>query len=168
MHRLPEYPLKQVLEVKKNRVEKAEKVVNEKKKALEIEEEKLQKIVKERDLVLDHHNDKLTQQRKALDEGTTSPEIQQMKAYLKVVKEKLKKEEAKVKQQQDQVTNAKKNLETARQDWLLKRKEAEKIELHKEQWEKEANIEFDRKQTAEQDEVGTVIHQANKRKKNRE
>ncbi len=59
------YPLEQVLEVKKDRVEKAEKVVREKKRLLEVEKEKLERVEKERDLVLHHHNEKLSQIREA-------------------------------------------------------------------------------------------------------
>ncbi len=58
--------------VKKDRVEKAERVVEEKKRALLVEEEKLKKVEAERNKVRDHHNDKLAQLRKALDEGTYS------------------------------------------------------------------------------------------------
>lgn len=103
--------------------------------------------------------------RKVLDEGTTSPEIQQMKAYLKVVKEKLKKEEAKVKEQQEQVKIAEKNLENARKELHRRRIEAEKIEMHKEHWRKQTQKELERKETIEHDEVGTTMHQAHHRKK---
>ena len=164
MAKEPKYPLEQVLDVKKDRVEKAEKVVKEKKRALEIEEEKLKKIEKERDIVLNHHKDKLAQLRKALDEGTTSDEVLQMKAYLKVVKEKLIKEEAKVKEQQKQVKTAEQNLETAKQDLHRKRMEVEKIQLHKEEWTKETRKEMQREEAKEHDEVGTTMHQAHKRK----
>ena len=97
------YPLGQVIEVKKRRVEDAEKVVLEKRKALEVEEEKLKKREEERDHVRDHHNAKLKQMREEMDHDTTSPKIQQMKAYHKVVKEKLKLEEKKVQDQKEQV-----------------------------------------------------------------
>ncbi len=122
----PEYPLEQVLTVKKDRVEKAEKVVTEKRRALEIEQEKLRKVQEERDAVLKHHDDKLAQLREELDEGTTSEEVLKMKAYLKVVKEKLAKKEEKVKEQQGQVKIAEKNLEIAIQDLNRKRIEEEK------------------------------------------
>lgn len=162
---MTKYPLEQVLDVKKDRVEKAEKNVKEKKRALEIEEEKLKKVQEERDKVLKHHNDKLAQLRKTLDEGTTSPEIQQMKAYLKVVKERLKREEDKVKKQQEQVKIAEKNLEEARKDLQRKRVEVEKIQAHKTHWEHDMKKEIERKETQEHDEVGTTVYEAHKRRK---
>src|SRR5271170_3224641 len=97
------YPLSQILEVKNRRVEEAEKVVTEKKALLEKEKEKLAQREAERDKILQHYRDKLNQMRSEMDQGTTSPKIQQMKSYLKVVEEKRKVEEKKVKDQQEQV-----------------------------------------------------------------
>lgn len=161
----PKYPLEQVLAVKKDRVEKAEKVVKEKKKALEIEEEKLKKIQKERDIAFNHHRDKLTQLRKALDEGTTSDEVIRMKAYLKIVKEKLQKEEEKLKEQQKHVKTAEQNLENAKKELNRRRIEEEKIHLHKDHWKKEVKKEMDREEAKEHDEIGTAMYEAQKRKK---
>ncbi len=161
------YPLEQVLAVKRDRVEKAERVVEEKKRSLQVEEEKLKKIEEERDRVLNHHNDKLAQLRHALDTGTTSDEVLQMKAYLKVVKEKLLKEEAKVKAQIEQVRIAERNLQEAQRDLKKKRVEEEKISLHKEQWVKEMKIEHAKQEAKEQDEIGQVLYEG-KRRKNKE
>lgn len=160
-----QYPLEQVLSVKKDRVDKAQKVVEEKKRALAVEQEKLKKVEAERDAVLTHHNDKLAQLRKALDEGTTSDEVLKMKAYLKVVKEKLVKEEAKVKEQQQHVRNAEKNLETAEKELKKRRIEEEKLRLHKEEWMKEMNAELAKKETKEHDEIGQVLYESHRRKK---
>ncbi len=159
------YPLEQVLAVKKDRVEKAERVVEEKKRALKTEEEKLKKVEEERDKVLNHHKDKLSQLRHALDTGTTSDEVLQMKSYLKVVKEKLVKEEAKVKTQKEQVRVAEKKLEDAKVDLKKKRTEEEKISLHKEQWMKEMRLEEAKKEANEQDEIGQLLYESNKRKR---
>jgi flagellar biosynthesis chaperone FliJ len=159
------YPLEQVLTVKKGRVEQAEKVVEEKKRALQVEEEKLKKVESERNKVLKHHQDKLAQLRKALDEGTTSDEVLQMKSYLKVVKEKLAKEEEKVKAQKEQVRIAEKNLEEARHVLKQKRLEEEKIALHREQWMKQAHKVISHEEAKEQDEIGQVLYESRKKKK---
>ncbi len=161
----PKYPLEQVLAVKKDRVEKAEKVVIEKRKALEVEEEKLRKVQAERDAVLKHHDDKLAQLRQTLDEGTTSDEVLQMKAYLKVVKASLVKKEEKVKEQQEQVKTAEKNLELAKQDLNRKRIEEEKIKMHKEEWEKEMLKELASHEAKEHDEIGATVYEVKRRKK---
>jgi flagellar biosynthesis chaperone FliJ len=163
----PVYPLEQLLTVKKERVNKAEKIVQEKRRALEIEVEKLKKVEAERDRVLKHHDEKLSQLRISLDEGTTSPEILQMKAYLKVVKGQLVKEEEKVKKQKDQVATAQKNLEVAQEELQRKRVELEKIKMHKEEWIKDTKIEMLKEESKEMDEIGNLTHQAEKRKRNR-
>src|SRR5262245_29066704 len=125
------YPLKQVMEVKQRRVEEAEKVVKEKKEALEKEKQKLLEREADRDKAMGHHNDKLAQLRKCLDEGTTTDKIMQMKAYLKVAKERVKVEEKKVKDQQAQVDQAAKNLQAAQDDLRMRRQEVDKLDTHR-------------------------------------
>lgn len=158
------YPLKQVIEVKKRRVEEAEKVVIEKRKILEEEEEKLKAREKERDQVRNHHEAKLTQMREEMDHSTTSPKIQQMKAYLKVVQEKLKVEEKKVADQKEVVKSAEKNLELAKEDLKRKRLEVDKLLTHKGDWEKEMQKEEEIIEGREQDELGSLTFLANRRK----
>ena len=85
MMKLPPYPLLQVLDIKRRRVEEAEKVLKEKLKALEKEREILKEREKERDKVLKHQLDKLAQLRHQMDTGHSSVKIQQMKSYLEVV-----------------------------------------------------------------------------------
>lgn len=152
------YPLKQVIEVKQRRVEDAEKVVLEKRQALEKEKEKLAQREAERDKVKHHKQDKLQQLRDTLDHGTTSPKVQQMKAYLKVVEEKLRVEEKKVADQKEQVKVAEKNLEQAQEDLRKKRQEVDKLLTHQKDWEKEMRKELDIIEGREQDELGSVIY----------
>lgn len=152
------YPLEQVLQVKQKRVEEAEKVVKEKQQILEKE----QKILKEREAARDkvkaHRQDKLTQLRATMDEGTTSPKIQQMKAYLKIVEENFQIEEKKVKEQQEKVKTAEKHLEEARNDLKRKRQEVDKLVLHKTDWTKEKRRENEIQEGRDQDELGSMIH----------
>lgn len=153
----PIYPLEQVLAVKRRRVEDAEKVVKEKLQALEKEQEILAQKEAERDKVQRHHDDKLKQMRDEMDRGTTSPKIQQMKVYLKVVKERVAVEEKKVKDQQQQVEAAEKNLEAAREELRLKRQEVEKLVTHRVDWFKEMRKEQEVIEGREQDELGSII-----------
>lgn len=157
------YPLKQVLEVKIKRVEDAEKVVIEKRKALETEKEKLKQREEERDKAVKHHGDKLTQLRKCLDEGTTTDKIMQMKAYLKVAKERVKVEEKKVKDQKDQVDLAEKNLTMAQTELRMRRQEVDKLESHRKDWLKELHKEEEIIEGREQDEIGTIIFSTRQR-----
>ena len=155
------YPLIQVLEVKKKRVEDQERVVQEKKTALEQEQEKLREREEERDKAKAHHAAKLQQLRDELDQNTHTPTIMQMKAYLKVTIEKVKVEEKKVKEQQDQVELAEKALEEAREQLRLKRIEVDKLVSHQIDWEKEARKEQDIIDGREQDELGSTIYLTN-------
>lgn len=159
------YPLNQVLQVKKRRVENAEEVVKEKIALLEKERQKLKEREAEREKVRNHHNAKLFQMREEMDQGTTSPKIQQMKVYLKIVKEKLIVEDKKVADQQAQVEIAIKNLEAAKEDLRRKRQEVDKLETHKVDWNKEMRKEEEVLEGREMDELGNVIFITNERKK---
>lgn len=152
------YPLEQVVVVKNKRVEKAEKVVIEKKRALEAEQEKLKQREEERDKVLQHKKEKLNQLREELDTGTTTDKILQMKAYLKVVDERVKVENKKVEDQKEQVKIANHNLDVAKEDLRIKRNEVDKLQQHRVDWIKEAKKEETRSEEKEMDEVGNVIY----------
>jgi flagellar biosynthesis chaperone FliJ len=154
---LPPYPLKQVLEIKKRRVEAAEKVLKEKQKALEAEKEKLKEREKERDKVLDHYKAKLQQMRDEFDHGTTSTKIDQIKIYIKVVQERLKVEEKKVKDQQQQVEVAEKNVEIAKKDLQARMKEQDKIEMHQKEWEKQTLKEIESDEVRAEDDLGSTM-----------
>jgi len=158
------YPLWQIIEVKKSRVEVAEKIVKEKFLALEKEQNILKEKEAERDKAVKHHDDKLKQMREEMDKGTTSPKIQQMKAYLKVVKERVAQEEKKVKDQQQQVETAEKNLEAAKVELALKRLEVDKLLSHRADWTKEMRKEQETMEGREQDELGSVIFLTKHRK----
>lgn len=162
------YPLGQVLEVKQKRVEDAEKVVVEKRLALEKEQKILAEKEAERDKAKKHYEDKLKQMRDEMDnqgDGTTSPKIQQMKAYMKVVKERVTLEEKKVKDQKQQVETAEKNLEAAEAELKLKRQEVDKLLSHRVDWLKEMRKEQEIIEGREQDELGSVIFTTNSRRR---
>ncbi|SCA63262.1 hypothetical protein SCG7086_AN_00090 [Chlamydiales bacterium SCGC AG-110-P3] len=158
------YPLEEVLNVKRRRVDEAEREVQRKYEELEREEEILAEKEAARDKVLQHHADKMAQMRKVMDEGTTSPEILQMRAYLKVVKVRVAEEEQKVVEQQEQVDIAEKNLEVAKENLRLRRKEVDKLEQHKEGWLVEAKKELAIEEVREADEMGSVIFLTRMRK----
>jgi flagellar biosynthesis chaperone FliJ len=151
------YPLRQVIQVKEKRVEDAEAIVKEKIAALEKEQNVLKQKEAERDKAKKHHDDKLKQMRDELDHGTTTTKIQQMKAYLKVVKERVAAEEKKVKDQKVQVEIAEKNLQVARDDLKAKRQEVDKLKTHRSDWIKEMRKEQEIVEGREQDELGSII-----------
>lgn len=157
------YPLAEVITVKKRRVEAAEQVLREKQEALRKEQEILDQRKAERDKVVRHHDDKMAQLRHELDHSTTSPKVQQMKAYLKVVKEKVAQENKKVQDQEEQVAIAEKNVEIARADLARKRLEVDKLESHRVDWEKEMRKELEVIMGREQDELGSVVFNVRQR-----
>lgn len=157
MAKKPQYPLADVLQVKYKRVEAAEQVVKEKQELLAKEEKILEERKAARDKVKKHQADKLDQLRHELDQSTTTDKVQQMRAYLKVVKEKLATEEKRVSDQQQQVDIAQKNVDAAKIELQKKRVEVDKLETHKKdwllEWRKEEEVILGR----EQDELGSVI-----------
>lgn len=154
---LPPYPLREVLFVKRRRVEQAELVVKEKQKLLEAEKEKLVQREKERDKVQKHLQDKVNQLREEFDRGTTSQKIDQIKVYIKVVQERLKAEEKKVKDQKAQVDVAEKNVEIAKNDLKAREKEEDKIKTHRVEWEKETLKELEVEEVRQEDDLGSTM-----------
>lgn len=157
------YPLEEVLEIKRRRVEEAEKVLKQKIAALEVEKKKLEECEAARDKVKEHLCDKMRQLRAILDEGTTSPKIEEMRVYIKVVKERLVIEDKKVAEQQKQVETAEANVEEARSLLKKRRQEVDKLAIHRVDWWKAMNKELDIAEGREQDEVGSVTHMMHKR-----
>lgn len=164
MMSLPEYPLLQVLDVKKRRLEAAEKIVAERKAALEIEQEKLRQLEIQRDKVQKHYREKLDQFRRILDEGTTTDKIQQSKVYIKLTEEKLRVEQERVTKQTAEVDTARQSLAQSREVWREHQREVDKIVKHREEWTKETLAEIELQESNEQDELGNLIHLSNQRK----
>lgn len=160
---MPVYPLEPVIKVKQKRVEAQEKVVREKELALQKEKDKLAEREVERDKAKEHLANKLAQLRHEMDHGTTSDKIQQMKAYLNVAKDKLKVEEKKVKDQQDQVELANKALQAAINELKIKRQEVDKLQTHKKDWTKEMRKELEIIEARDQDEQGSITFVTHRR-----
>ncbi len=154
---MPAYPLHQVLEVKKRRVEEAEKVVKEKEKLLEAEKEKLKQREAERDKVKDHYKAKVQQLRDEIDHGTNTAKIEQSRLYIKVVQERLAIEEKKVKDQMQQVDLAERNLQIAKNQLKDRQHEQEKIEIHKKEWTKDTKKELAIEESRFEDDLGSTM-----------
>lgn len=152
------YPLEQLMVIKKNRFDQAVKTLEQKKEILEKAYEKLYDLTQERDKVAKHKKDKLDQLRDALDEGTTTDKIQQMKYYLKTVEEKLQDKQKKVDDQQEQVDLAQKQVDIATDELFQRKKDLEKLEMHRKEWEKEVRYWSQQKEAVEHDEQGSAGH----------
>lgn len=166
------YPLEQLMLIKKNRFDQAVKILEQKKEILEKAYEKLYDLTQDKDKTLKHKQAKLAQLREALDEGTTTDKIQQMKNYLKIVDEKLADKQKKVDHQQEQVDLAQKQVDVATDELFQRKKDLEKLEIHKKEWEKEARYWTQQKESVENDEQGSHGHmlrkkESEKRKKER-
>jgi len=157
------YPLEQLMTIKKNRFDQAVKTLEAKKLLLEQAIAKCDAAKKERDEMMAHKIAKLTQLREALDSGTSTDKIQQMKVYLKLVDEKVAEKERKVLDAQKAVDQAQKQVDLATEEMFQRKKDLEKLEMHKEEWEKEMRYWTERKEGAEQDEQGSATHTLRKR-----
>lgn len=157
------YPLQQLMTIKQNRFDQAVKTLEAKKLLLEQALSKLDAAKRERNEVLEHKTAKLTQLREELDKGTTTDKIQQMKVYLKLVDEKLADKEKKVIEAQRGADLAQKQVDIATEELFQKKKDLEKLEMHKEEWEKEMRYWTERKEGSEQDEQGSATHTLRKR-----
>ncbi len=157
------YPLEQLMIIKKNRFDQAVKTLELKKELLEKAYEKLYDLTAERDKVQSHRIAKLTQLRDTLDAGTTTDKIQQMKSYLKTVEAKLAEAQKKVDGQQKQVDLAQKQVDLATDELFQRKKDLEKLEMHKQEWEKEVGYWVAQKEGVEQDEQGSQTHTARKK-----
>jgi hypothetical protein len=161
------YPLQQLFEIKKNRFDQAIKLLEEKKAILEKAYEKLFDLTTLRDETLEHKNAKLQQLRDELDQGTTTDKIQQMKSYLTIVEEKLAERQKKVTQQQIVVDAAQKQVDLATDELFQRKKDLEKLEIHKKEWEAEVHYWTEQKESLEHDEQGTSLHTLRQQEKKR-
>jgi len=162
-----QYPLEQLIQIRKNQFDQSVKILEEKKALHAKAVQKLNEFTKERDVVRQHKMEKLTQLRATMDEGSTTTKIQQMKAFLKTVEEKLVEKEKKVKEQQKQVDLALKQVEIATAAMYQAQKDLEKIEIGKVEWEKENQYLIRQKEASEQDEQGSTTHTTRKREEKR-
>ena len=165
MVRPSNYPLEQVLSIKKNRFDQAVKTLELKKEILEKAYEKLFDLTQEYEEVLNHKKEKLDQLRQEMDEGASIDKIQQMKVYSKIVEEKLKEKKKKVDAQQKVVDAAQVQVDLATDDLFQKKKDVEKLELHKKEWEKEEKYLIERKEEVEHDEQGSSSYNRVQREK---
>lgn len=159
------YPLEQLATIKLKKLEEAEKVLRQKKEALEQERITLHTLEKARDEVKNHRTEKLEQLREGLDQGLPALKIDQMRIYLKIVDEKLSGHEKKVSQQKKVVASAEEEVKTAREQFLKKQQDVEKLKLHKNEWSEEKRKEESRKETVESDELGSISHHRRHKKK---
>ena len=165
------YPLEQLLTIKKNRFDQAVKILEEKKALLEKAVARLAEVTKERDEVATHKAAKLAQLREALDAGTPTNKIQQMKVYLDLVNEQLFEKEKRVTEQKKQVALAQNQVDLATAEMFQRKKDLEKLEIHRDEWNKEARQILERKEESVLDEQGQASHtvrkqQDDRRKKN--
>lgn len=161
------YPLEQLVLIKKNRFDQALKTLEEKKAILEKAYEKLYDVTQARDKVKEHRMAKLTQLREALDTGISTDKIQQMKVYLKTVDETLAGAQKKVDDQQKQVDLAIAQVDAATKELFQRKKDLEKLEIHKGEWTKEVHYYTEQKEAVEHDEQGSATHLIRKQDKKR-
>jgi flagellar biosynthesis chaperone FliJ len=159
---MPQYPLKQLTEIKQKNLEEAETLLRDKKRILEQEQSTLIKKEQERDVVKEHRMDKLQQLRAHMDEGAIPHKVQQMKQYLKLVDAKLDAKQKSVVEQQKKVTLAEKEVHKARKELIECQQDVEKMRLHRKEWDREMHVLQEQKESIEMDEIGAAGHQRKK------
>jgi hypothetical protein len=162
------YPLEQLIEIKKKRVEDAEKVFIEKKKIHEKQVELLKKEKEKKEEINRHYEDKLEEFYTSFDKGTTSDKIKMRKDYLKKVLEDLKNQDQKVKQQAMKVETALQEKNDAKKILDKRRQDVEKIETHEVEWQKTRKKEEELKKQAEHDELSSSTYDFRKKRKKKE
>jgi len=165
MSKKPTYPLEQLVRIKNRRLEAAEKVLKQKKEALDKEKERLKKVEVSRDETINHRQDKIDQLRETLDAGTTSDKVEMMKVYIKEVDGELKKKIKKVEEQQKVIEDAKEKVEEARKDLYKKQQDVEKLNMHRKEWDKEMKALEEYHDAIETDELGSAMFNIKKFKK---
>ncbi len=158
------YPLAQLVRIKKKRLEEAERLLKQRKEELKKEEEKQRQLEEIRDKTLQHQQAKIAQLRAELDKGTTTAKIESMRDYIKVVDEELQQKEKKVQDQIKEVEKAKERVDEARKDLLKKEQDVEKLEMHKKEWKEEDRLLRAQKEGVETDELGNAMHGQRKNK----
>ncbi|MBS0585516.1 MAG: type III secretion T3S chaperone [Verrucomicrobia bacterium] len=165
----PVYPLEEIALIKQKRLEEAEKMLKEKKENLAKEQEKLRLAQEKCNLIKKHKYDKMRQHMQEMDEGTTSDKIEVHERYIKkVVDDQVKAEEKKVSDQKKVVKSAEEEVEKARQDYLKKTQEVEKMKLHRKEWELSLYKEEVRLEGVDTDEIGLSIDSVRRRKAKKE
>lgn len=157
------YPLIEVIRIKKKRLDEAEKALRDKKEILAKEQEKLNSIQKELDQAKNKFDTYLQKLREAMDQGEPSSKIDQHKLHLKDLKELFLSCQKKLDSQKKVVKSAEDAVELARLDYQQKEKELEKLSIHKKEWKQAVTLEEVRQEELKMDEISTSAHARKKK-----
>lgn len=149
------YPLIEVIRIKKRRLDEAERVLRQKKEMLEQEKQKLSLAQKEFDAAKSLFDNYLQKLRDAMDLGEPARKIDQHKLHLKDLKDRFLIAEKKLLIQKKAVEAAEKAVEVARVDYQQKEKELEKLHIHKSEWSEALKLEEKRLEDIKMDEIST-------------
>lgn len=149
------YPLIEVIRIKKRRLDEAERVLREKKLILEKEQEKLETCEKEFQEAKNIFDTYLQKLRDAMDQGEGASKIQQHKLHLKDLKDHYIASEKKLEAQKKVVKSCEAAVEQARLDYMQKEKEVEKLHIHKKEWQEVLSMEEKRAEEIKMDEIST-------------
>ena len=161
----PKYPLQQITDIKKRRLEEAEKILKKKREILQQEENTLKE---KRNLLNASQKAKLDMIEKhyiKIQEGISTVLMDAHNKYIKeVMNVKIDEDRENVKKQKKVVEKAKIDLDNARKDRLQKNQELEKMHIHKKDWKKQVDKELMIQEGVISDEMGMGIHFRNKKR----
>jgi hypothetical protein len=159
------YPLAQIEEIKKRRLEDAEKILREKRTELDVAEKDLDEKRKALNATQAVKLEMIEKYYEDIKKGTTSILMERHDSYIReVMNVKLAEEKKKVDDQKKVVKQAVLALEKAREERLKKNQELEKIHIHKKEWTKDMKKEMDLEEAGVSDELGTSMHARNMKK----
>ncbi|MBN1914485.1 MAG: type III secretion T3S chaperone [Parachlamydiales bacterium] len=161
------YPLEQLARIKKKRFEDAIKILEQKSDLLKKEQKKYKELEAKREEIQLHKKAKIEQLQASIAEGTTSNKIQQKKQYIEVVSERLLEQMAKVEKQKMALKKAQKDFDEAKTELFNRKKDIEKLDIHKAEWKKEIHKMYEQAEALEQDEIGSIRYTMQKKEKRR-
>jgi len=159
-----EYPLEQLIAIKKQRLEKAERNLLEAKQQLEQEELALKRKMQECREAQDVHDGTVLHFYDVFQQGLSSNEILQHKEKMKNTLEKVREEEENAQKQRTVRDTAQAKRQDCQRVVQRKRVELEKISMHRKEWKREELLEEIRDLASEQDEIGATRHYMRQRK----
>ena len=154
------YPLIELAEIKKKRLQEAEKLLKSAREERDTQEKKCEALRLEYEKIESHKVDKITQLREILDTGTTTDKIDAMKLYLKSVEVKLLEKNKAYSAQKKVLETAEKKYQDAKEYVFTCHKAVEKFSIHKSDWMKELRKIEAVEAAKTLDELGSIIYTA--------
>lgn len=157
------YPLEEICKVKEERKNRAARVVQEKQRILDAEEQKLQQLQAEYQQQIDYKTNRINDLMDMRDRGEITPSYyKQMMLFTIVLDEKIMTAYKYIEQQRVVIQKAQKAVNDAKAELKLREIEVDKIKEHKKEWVEEEKKRVDEIIEDELDEIGALMIESKK------